>query len=52
VVSLAMVDEADAVDGAEVTVVWGQADGGASKATIEPHVQTQIRATISTSPLG
>jgi vanillate/3-O-methylgallate O-demethylase len=48
--SLAMVDEAEAVDGAEVTVVWGE-DGGASKPFLPPHVQTEIRATISTSPL-
>lgn len=41
--SLAMVDEADARDGAEVTVVWGE--GGGSFA------QAEIRATISTTPL-
>ena len=49
-VSLAMVDEADAADGAEVSVIWGEEDGGASKPTVEQHVQTQIRAKISTRP--
>jgi vanillate/3-O-methylgallate O-demethylase len=45
-----MVDEADAVDGAEVTLVWGEEDGGASKVAVERHVQTEIRAKISTRP--
>lgn len=48
--SLAMLDEADAVDGAEVTVVWGQ-DPNHPKPNLDPHVQTGIRATISTSPV-
>ncbi|GAA3576435.1 aminomethyltransferase family protein [Amycolatopsis ultiminotia] len=50
--SLAMIDEADAVDGAEVTVVWGESDGGTAKPDVEHHVQTEIRATVSTSPLA
>jgi len=50
VVSLAMVDEDHARDGAEVTLLWGQSDGGRSKLFVEPHVQTSIRATISTTP--
>jgi glycine cleavage system aminomethyltransferase T len=50
VCSLAMVDEADAVDGSEVTVVWGQA-GDVSKPGVDPHAPREIRATISTSPL-
>ncbi|NEK56522.1 aminomethyl transferase family protein [Geodermatophilus sabuli] len=49
-VSLAMVDEADAVDGAEAVVVWGEEDGGAARPTVEPHVQTTIRARIGTRP--
>jgi glycine cleavage system aminomethyltransferase T len=48
--SLAVLDEADAVDGSEVTLVWGQPDGGASKTFLPRHVQTGIRATISTQP--
>ncbi|WP_307821899.1 aminomethyl transferase family protein [Streptomyces coffeae] len=50
--SLAMLDEADARDGAEVTVVWGESDGGSGKPTVERHVQTEIRATVSTMPLA
>jgi vanillate/3-O-methylgallate O-demethylase len=49
--SLAMVDEADAVDGAEVTLVWGEQSGGSAKPSVERHVQTTLRATISTRPL-
>ncbi|MGE0214780.1 hypothetical protein [Mycolicibacterium sp.] len=51
VCSLAMIDEAAAVDGAEVTVLWGQ-DPGSPKPNLEPHVQTEIRATVSTRPLS
>jgi vanillate/3-O-methylgallate O-demethylase len=50
-VSLAMIDEADARDGAAVTVVWGEEGGGTSKPAVERHVQTYVRATISTTPL-
>ena len=46
--SLAMIDEASAVDGAELTIVWGQPDGGASNPFMLPHVQTTVRATVST----
>jgi vanillate/3-O-methylgallate O-demethylase len=49
--SLAMVDEADAVDGNEVTLVWGEDNGGSAKPTVERHVQKRIRATISTRSL-
>jgi vanillate/3-O-methylgallate O-demethylase len=49
VVSVAMVDETHATDGTEVTLLWGQTDGGRSKLFVEPHVQTTIRATISTT---
>lgn len=49
--SLAMINEPDAQDGAEVTVVWGESGGGSRKPTVERHVQTPIRATLSTHPL-
>ncbi|MBD5777878.1 aminomethyl transferase family protein [Pelagicoccus sp. NFK12] len=50
--SLAMVDEAVVEDGKEVRVVWGEEDGGSNKPIVEPHVQTEIRATISTKRLN
>ena len=44
--SLAMLDE-DVADGAEVSVIWGEEDGGSRKPIVERHVQTPIRATVS-----
>jgi vanillate/3-O-methylgallate O-demethylase len=49
--SLAMVDEADAVDGAEVELTIGEPNGGTAKPTVERHAQKTIRATLHTSPL-
>jgi vanillate/3-O-methylgallate O-demethylase len=48
VASLATIDEAQARDGAEVTITWGEPDGGASRPATERHVQTTVRATVST----
>lgn len=47
--SIGMVDEAEARDGAEVTVVWGEENGGTAKPSVERHVQTNIRATLKTT---
>ena len=44
--SLAMVDE-DVPDNTEVSVVWGEEDGGSAKPVVERHIQTDIRATVS-----
>lgn len=49
---LGMVDEADAVDGKELTLVWGEPDGGTTKPFVERHVQKEVRVTVSTKPLG
>jgi glycine cleavage system aminomethyltransferase T len=50
VASLAMIDAEEAREGAEVTITWGEPDGGASRPTTERHVQTTVRATITTQP--
>jgi vanillate/3-O-methylgallate O-demethylase len=50
VASLGVIDEAEVRDGTEVTVTWGEPDGVASRSTTERHVQTTVRATISTQP--
>lgn len=43
----------DAVEyGDEVLITWGEPEGVTGKLTVEPHVQTQIRATISRSAVG
>lgn len=49
-ISLATIDEADAAFGDEVTVIWGEPDGGSAKPGVEPHVQKEIRATIQPWP--
>jgi vanillate/3-O-methylgallate O-demethylase len=47
--SLAMVD-CDLNDGAEVTLVWGEEEGGSAKPVVERHKQTEIRAIVSPCP--
>ncbi len=49
-VSLATLDKAVAEFGNEVTVIWGEPDGGSSKPGVERHVQKTIRATIRPWP--
>jgi len=48
--TLAVIDAAHAKPGTEVTLVWGEEDGGTSKPTVEPHVQREIRAVVSPVP--
>ena len=36
--------------GTEVTIVWGEPDGGTRKTTVERHKQLEIRATVSPVP--
>src|SRR5262249_52600857 len=47
--SMAVVD-ADVPEGAEVTLVWGEAGGGSKKTTVERHRQYNIRAIVSPAP--
>jgi glycine cleavage system aminomethyltransferase T len=49
-VSLAIIDETEAAFGQDVTVVWGEPDGGSRKPGVERHVQTEIRATVQPWP--
>ena len=48
--TLAVLDAEFAEPGTEVTFVWGEADGGSAKPTVERHVQTEIRAIVSPVP--
>ena len=48
--SLAIVDVEHSEPGTEVTLVWGEEDGGSAKPVVERHVQTEIRATVSPVP--
>ncbi len=47
--SLGYVDN-DVELGNEVTLIWGEEDGGSAKPVVEPHVQVEIRATVSPVP--
>jgi len=51
-VSLAMVDAAFSEPGNEVTVVWGEEQGGSTKPTVERHRQVEIRATVAPAPIS
>jgi syringate O-demethylase len=48
--TLAVVDAEYAEPGTDVTFVWGEENGGSAKPTVEPHVQTEIRAVVSAVP--
>ncbi len=47
--SLATVDP-DVPVGAEVSVIWGEPDGGSKKTTVQPHEQVAVRAVVSPAP--
>lgn len=49
-ISLAMLD-GTIEEGADVTLIWGEPDGGSAKPTVERHVQTEIRAKVAPAPL-
>lgn len=49
--SLAMLD-ADVADGAEVSLVWGEENGGSQRPCVERHVQTDVRCTVSYNRLN
>jgi syringate O-demethylase len=48
--TLAVLEPEYAEPGTEVTFVWGEEDGGTTKPTVEPHVQTELRAIVSPVP--
>jgi vanillate/3-O-methylgallate O-demethylase len=47
--SLATVDP-NVPEGTELKVVWGEPNGGTTKASVEPHEQTQVRVVVSPVP--
>jgi syringate O-demethylase len=48
--TLAILNNEDAQTGNGVTLVWGEQPGTGSKATVEPHMQTEFRATVAPVP--
>jgi vanillate/3-O-methylgallate O-demethylase len=47
--SLATIDH-EISEGTELRVVWGEPDGGTRKTTVEPHMQIEVRAIVSSVP--
>ena len=50
VLSLAIIEASHAEPGTEVSIVWGEPDGGSRKPNVEPHRQATVRATVATAP--
>ena len=48
--TLAMLDPEYVEMGRTVSLVWGEPNGGTRKPTVEPHVQTEIKAIVSPVP--
>jgi hypothetical protein len=48
--TLAVLDAQHAEPSTEVTLVWGEEDGGSGKPTVERHVQTELRAVVAPVP--
>jgi glycine cleavage system aminomethyltransferase T len=50
--SLAIVDNEHSRPGTEVSVVWGEENGGTTKPTVERHAQATIRAVVQPAPIS
>jgi vanillate/3-O-methylgallate O-demethylase len=48
--SLGIIDEEFATPGTQVTLLWGEPDGGTKKTTVERHRQFEIRAIVAPVP--
>ncbi len=51
-ISLALLDESAAEPGTEVSLTWGEPDGGTAKPSVERHVQTEIACTVEPCPIS
>jgi len=51
-ISLALLDADVADPGTEVSLTWGEPDGGSAKPTVERHVQTEIACTVEPCPIS
>ena len=51
-ISLALLDEAAAEPGTELSLTWGEPDGGTRKPSVERHVQTEIACTVEPCPIS
>lgn len=48
--SVAVIDPEVAEEGRELTLVWGEPNGGSGKRPVESHEQTDVRVRVSTTP--
>lgn len=49
--SLGAIDEDLAVDGTELTLTWGEPNGGSGKPMVEPHQQKTVRVVVDAKPI-
>jgi glycine cleavage system aminomethyltransferase T len=50
--SLAILDNEHSQPGTQVTVVWGEENGGTTKPTVERHRQVEVRAIVQPAPIS
>jgi len=50
ILSIALLDTEHSIPGEEVTILWGEPDGGSRKPRVELHRQTRVRATVAPAP--
>jgi hypothetical protein len=48
--SLGWVEEEFAKPGTELTLVWGEENGGTKKTTVERHKQTEVKVVVGPTP--
>lgn len=51
-ISLCLLDPGEDAVGGDVSVLWGEPDGGTAKPSVERHVQTEVRATVTDCPIA
>lgn len=49
--SLGSIEAEHAVEGRELVLVWGEPGGGSGKASVERHVQKNVRVTVDPNPI-
>jgi vanillate/3-O-methylgallate O-demethylase len=50
ILSIALLDTDHATPGEQVSLLWGEPDGGSRKPRVELHRQTLVRATVAPAP--
>lgn len=51
-ISLCMLDESVAQAGNELSIMWGEPNGGSAKPVVERHIQTEVKATVAPCPIS